>query len=194
MNVAGAVLCGGASRRMGTDKALIEIDGVVMAERAALVLEAAGCHPVVFIGGNDTALEEAGRTVYADRWPGSGPVGGVVTALHVLADDDHSLEAVIVCACDLPDLTANVVRAVVGDRAAAPADVRVAASGRLEPMLACWDPAVLPRVEQLFESGYTSLHAVIAELVSVTVAVDPAALRNANTPNDLGKRPTRSIG
>ena len=44
---AGAVLCGGASRRMGTDKAFVEVGGVAMAERVAAALEAAGCAPVV---------------------------------------------------------------------------------------------------------------------------------------------------
>jgi len=194
VTVAGAVLCGGASRRMGTDKALIEIDGVVMAERAALVLEAAGCHPVVFIGGDETALGRTGRAVYADRWPGSGPVGGVVTALDVLAGDDRSLRSVVVCACDLPDLTADAVRAVVGHEVSEPADVRVAVGWRLEPMLACWDIDARPKVEHLLGSGHTSLHAVVAELVAVTVPVDPAAMSNANTPEDLRKRPQRSIG
>ena len=54
---------------MGADKALIEIDGVAMAERVARVLDAAGCEPVVFVGG-DPALAELGSAL--DRRPLSG--------------------------------------------------------------------------------------------------------------------------
>ena len=52
---AGAVLCGGASRRMGTDKAFVEVGGQPMAERVAAALEEAGCAPVVFVGGERRA-------------------------------------------------------------------------------------------------------------------------------------------
>ena len=43
---AGAVLCGGASRRMGSDKALLGVEGRAMAVRVAGALAAAGGRPV----------------------------------------------------------------------------------------------------------------------------------------------------
>ena len=66
----GAVLCGGASRRMGTDKALVEVDGVPMAERVAGALHAGGCAPVVFVGGDGA---RAGPRSDDRRSPTGGP-------------------------------------------------------------------------------------------------------------------------
>jgi len=173
---------------MGTDKSLIELDGVAMAERVATTLEAAGCDPVVFVGGDERALAVTGRRFVPDRWPGEGPVGGVVTALEAaVAVAGLQPGGVVVCACDLPDLTVDAVRAVIGadsDRS----DVRVADTGRLEPMLACWSPATAGRLAALFTGGgIRALHQVIFLFHAVTVPVDPAALRNVNRPADLGK-------
>lgn len=192
--VAGAVLCGGTSSRMGTDKALIDIDGVVMAERVAMAMEAAGCRPVAFVGGDGSALAATGREFFADRWPGAGPVGGVVTAMSALLDRHTGCESVVVCACDLPDISADTVRAVIGQGDAEPADVRVADSGRLEPMVACWNRSALHRIEQLFETGQTSVHRVLGELRVVRVAVDPETVRNVNRPDDVRRRRAHSIG
>src|SRR5690606_32897540 len=61
--VAGAVLTGGASRRMGTDKALLEVDGRPLARRLAEVLAAAGCDPVWCQGGDEPALRALGLDV-----------------------------------------------------------------------------------------------------------------------------------
>jgi molybdopterin-guanine dinucleotide biosynthesis protein A len=179
MTVAGAVLCGGSSRRMGVDKALIEIDGVPMAERVARILVAVGCDPVVFVGG-DSALAEVGRRHVPDLYPGDGPVGGVVTALSALRDAD----AVVVAACDLPDLDVDAVRAVMGtaeDRA----EIRVADSGRVEPALACWPTFRRSQIESQFLGGQRALHRVIEAWEGVHVPVDRAAMRNVNRPDDL---------
>ncbi len=177
---------------MGTDKSVIEIGGTVMAERVAAVLEAAGCQPVVFVGGDERALAATGRAYVADRWPGEGPVGGVLSAFHAMAAIEPPPDAVVVCACDLPDLTPDAVRAVVDDgqpgRPDVPGpDVRVADSGRLEPMLACWSSSAAGRIEGFFADGHRAMHEIILLLDRVTVPVDPSALRNVNRPADLGK-------
>jgi molybdopterin-guanine dinucleotide biosynthesis protein A len=179
MTVAGAVLCGGSSRRMGVDKALVEIDGVPMAERVARILAGAGCDPVVFVGG-DPQLAELGRRQVPDRWPGEGPVGGLVTALAALRDAG----AVLVAACDLPDLTSNAALAVLGTESER-AEIRVADSGRVEPMLACWPTRLRREIEVSFEHGTRALHIVVADWEGVHVPVDPAAMRNVNRPDDL---------
>lgn len=162
---------------MGTDKALIEIDGVPMAERVARVLEAAGCEPVVFVGG-DPVLAELGRRLEPDRYPGDGPVGGVITALHALGDS----EAVVVAACDLPDLTVDAVQAVMGT-APERAEIRVADSGRMQPGLACWPTLRLQQIEDNFRVA-RALHEIIDNCGAIRVPVDITALRNVNQPND----------
>ncbi|HEX6659266.1 MAG TPA: molybdenum cofactor guanylyltransferase [Ilumatobacter sp.] len=179
---AGAVLCGGRSRRMGTDKAVVEVDGVAMAERVARTLEAAGCRPVVLVGGDVALLERFGRTTVADAWPGEGPLGGVLTALGAIGSD-----GVVVAACDLPWLDVATVRAVAGagDAATPPVDVAVATTERLEPALAWWSGRALGRVTEIWEDGVRAIHEAIGRLTAVRVEVDPTALHNVNTAADL---------
>jgi molybdopterin-guanine dinucleotide biosynthesis protein A len=164
---------------MGTDKALIEVGGVPMAERVARALVAAECSPVVFVGGVSTLLQ-LGRPVVADRWPGEGPLGGVLTALAEAGGDD-----VLGAACDLPMLDGPTVRMLIAAAVSEEVDVGVATTDRLEPGLACWSGAARPRIEALWARGVRALHEAIAELRTVEIPVDPAVLHNVNRPADL---------
>src|SRR3954447_6439712 len=131
--ILGAVLVGGKSRRMGRDKALIEIDGRPLVERVADVLVASGCAPVVAIG----PAESSARIEHVDDlWPGAGPLGGVLTALSLASP-------AIVVACDLPRLDVQTVNALSDAAAAALArghhiDAVMARSDRPEPLCALW--------------------------------------------------------
>ena len=122
----GAVLCGGASRRMGRPKALVEVDGVTMVERAVGALHDAGADRVVLIGGDPAWAVGVPADHIADTWPGQGPLAGTATALTTGAEwDPSSLVAVV--ACDQPWLTGSVLAALVAALEAAPgADVAVA--------------------------------------------------------------------
>lgn len=179
---AGAVLCGGQSRRMGTDKAFVEIDGVAMAERVASTLAAAGCAPVVFVGGDAALLARFERATIADRWPGRGPVGAIVTALAAIDDD------VVVAACDLPFVDVDTVRTLIhaGADDAGIVDVVVACGDRPQPLLSWWRRGVHPAAERAWSSGTTAASDVVATLRSASVPVPLDVLRNVNRPDDLG--------
>src|SRR5580765_7164741 len=128
----GAVLTGGRSRRMGRDKAFVGVDGEPMVRRIVRALRAAGAIEVVAVGGDEVGLlaEDLDRFL-PDLHPGEGPLGGVLVAL-----DAAPAALVVVVACDMPDLTAEAVRAIV---AAVAADSTLAVAVA-EPLCAAWRP------------------------------------------------------
>ncbi len=179
----GAVLAGGASRRMGRDKALMPVRGRPMACIVADVLREAGAAEVVVVGGDRPALTRLGLDVRADRWPGEGPLGGLLTAL---AEAAHDL--VVVLACDLPRAAPQGVAEVLAPLVA---DERLGAvvpvTDRLEPLFAAYRRSVAAAVlADAFASGSRSIHRALAEVAVRTVRLsDPTWLHNANTPADL---------
>ena len=183
MTLAAAVLAGGRSSRMGRTKALIEVDGRAMADRVLDVARSLGADPVVILGGDPRELSELSASVVPDRYPGEGPVAGVLGALRHF---EGVADRVLVLPCDLVDLDAAtllpLLEAEAGDGFS---QVWVAATERLEPMCAIWSVTAADRVQERFDAGERALHAVIGELPHVAVTVDPAGLTNINTPDQL---------
>lgn len=115
MRVAGIVLAAGASRRMGRNKLLLEVDGEPMVRRTVRRVLAAGCSPVVVVTGHEgervrTAL--AGLDVdYAESPDPAGPTSVSLHAgLRRLGDD---VDAALVMLADMVQVTAPMLRAVV---------------------------------------------------------------------------------
>jgi molybdenum cofactor guanylyltransferase len=79
--VVGAVLTGGASKRMGQEKALVEVDGLPLARRVTNALLAGGVEKVVLVGGHEGVAAELWLEGVVDRWSAIGPLGGIATAL-----------------------------------------------------------------------------------------------------------------
>ncbi|CAB4801592.1 unannotated protein [freshwater metagenome] len=186
-DLVGAVLTGGASRRMGRDKAVIQIEGARMVDRVAAALAAAGCSNVVAVGPRQLAGDLAHID---DLYPGEGPLGGVLTAMGSVASVDSWL---CVVACDLPWLDVDsidalhraVASAAAAGQNAAEVDVVVARTDRVEPLCALWNPRCRDAVQQAFDSGQRSVLEVFKALNVIEVPVRPLALRNVNTPEDL---------
>ncbi len=202
---AGAVLCGGASRRMGRDKALIALDGVALATRVAGAIRAAGGAPVVAVGGDLEALRAEGLVAVPDDGrlggPGAGPLAGILTALHrpggrrgTAGPGDPSPAGpgggiVFVAACDLVDPAADAVAATVRALAADEgADVAVPlVEARRQWMHAAWRRRATMPLGAAFAAGERAVHAAVAAggLRVVDVALEPAAVADADRPSDL---------
>jgi len=176
----GAVLTGGASHRMGRDKALIEVDGRPLVQAAADALIAGGASEVVLIGGDAVALAPSGLYIVADRWPGEGPLGGVITAL-----DRPGHDVVVILACDQPGAAGLAVASVAG--ALGRADVAVPnVGGRRQWMHAAWRRNAVGPLLAAFEAGERSLHRAVSSLEMTEVLDgDPGWYADVDRPDDL---------
>ena len=181
--VVGAVLCGGASRRMGRDKALVRIDGVALVRRVADALRAGGCTAVLAVGGDAEALAALGLEPVPDRWPGEGPLGGLATALAAAGEGDR----LVLAPCDLLHPTPAVVARLLEGLDADVDAVAVRVGDRVQ-----WLPSAFrvtadlaDRATGLVAAGARRLDAVAAVATATTVVLDPAAVADADTPADL---------
>ena len=180
--VAGAILAGGASRRMGRTKALIDVDGVPMAQCVARALAAGGCKDIALVGGSPLELAALELPVVADGVPGEGPLGGIISALGHFTEVSH----VLVAACDLPLLDAGTVRNLLHAAQANPGRAATAAQpDRVEPALVVWSRACLDELVALFDGGERAVHRVLDQIDTQTVQVASRAMTNVNRPPDV---------
>ena len=149
----GFVLAGGASRRFGRDKALIEFGGGALIARLCRILQLAIVTPVQIIG-DDEKYGRTGVECVADRWPGEGPLGGIITALETTTDSAVKPSWCLIIGCDMPFLTVESLRHLADRAATSQAEVVVAESTYgLEPLCACWRTSAAPTLRRAFEKG-----------------------------------------
>ena len=174
----GIVLAGGASRRMGQDKAFLEVDGVPLIQRALDAL--AGATHRTVIGGDAHRISSLGVDHLPDATPGAGPVPAIATAL-----DASVAPLTVILPCDLPFITSDAIErlcSVLGD-----GDVAVPlVAGRVAGLPAVWNASLAPQVATMHERGIRSVRRIAAEL-SVVHFVDfrPSAWADADRPADL---------
>lgn len=187
----GAVLAGGLSSRMGSDKATLRPDGgQTMLDRAADALRAV-CGDVVIVGGQATTLsacdanpgQARGYVVVADLRPSVGPLGGIEALLA-----SNLAREYLVCPCDVPLITPHVLRLLLTHRDAPATVLRIAGRDNIEPLPARIASNALAVVQQLLNSGERSVWKLMEVLPAAIVDIDAhhaATLRNVNTPEDL---------
>ena len=151
--VSGAILAGGQSRRMGSDKAALLIQGEPILKRTARLV-ASITADVAIIGPPERAALAPGVRILPDRWPQQGPLGGIATALQALAG-----EAVLVVGCDMPFLNAALLRHLI---ALAPEydAVVVRVDGEVHPLHAVYQRRCLPTLEEQLLAGNLRVAAV----------------------------------
>lgn len=109
MTLGGLVLCGGASRRMGSPKAFLDWNGRPMLIRMLEILGGAGLAPLAVAAGPGQELPALpdGVRVLRDPVGFSGPLQGLATGLSGLA---QMVPRAFVCGCDAPLMNAGLIR------------------------------------------------------------------------------------
>jgi molybdopterin-guanine dinucleotide biosynthesis protein A len=174
-------LAGGRSSRMGCDKALLPFRGGRLVESVARAVELAAGSAVLV--GNPRVYEHFGYPAIPDLYPGAGPLGAIVTALHHSSADWN-----LVAACDMPELSGEFLRFLINTAEGGPgADALVPAgpSGRLEPLCAVYHRRSRAALERALERGDRSVRGALEKLRPAVVAVpEVTPFQNVNTPEE----------
>jgi molybdopterin-guanine dinucleotide biosynthesis protein A len=152
MSILGYVQAGGASTRFGRDKALVGFGGrTMLAQTTELVASVCGEVIIVAAEGKYPGVLVP---LLADRWPGQGPLGGILTALQSSALRGTESIWNLIVSCDMPFLTRDWLEFLCqrAERSAAQVAVAESANG-LEPLCACWETTCMPSVQAAFDSG-----------------------------------------
>jgi molybdenum cofactor guanylyltransferase len=183
--VAGLLLTGGSSRRMGTDKADLVVAGERLADHAARALTAV-CEPVLEIGPGRSELD----AVHDDE-PRAGPLAALVTGAGALRARGYE-GSVLLLGVDLPFVDQPLLELLVRHPAV---DTVVPIAGDMrQSCCARYAPPALATAADLVEQGERAMHALLSIVPVVEIseaewrAVAPAdALADLDTPEDLAR-------
>ncbi|MEO7793411.1 MAG: molybdenum cofactor guanylyltransferase [Thermoanaerobaculia bacterium] len=168
----GGILIGGASRRMGCAKALLDWQGETFVERIASAL--ATVVPEVVLLGSGIALppKVAHLQVLADSGQESGPLAGLLTAFRYRPG-----AAWLIATCDQPLLSTATLAWLIGERRSD----RIAVlprlvPGRIEPFPGLYEPACAAALAKLAGPDSRSSLQPLAAVPGVHLLDVPAGL------------------
>jgi molybdopterin-guanine dinucleotide biosynthesis protein A len=198
IDAAGVVLAGGRSSRMGTSKAALEWHGSTLLHRTVSLLADVVGGPVVVVAspGQELPRLPSGIPVVEDPTEGLGPMQGIATGLHAVADRAW---AAFVCSTDMPFLHGAFVRRVVLELVDSDVDVVLpVVRGHRQPLAAAYVTALAGTVAELVGAGRLATgmlfeRCVVRELDEAELLSDPRlaeedpdleSVFNVNTPED----------
>lgn len=187
--LAAAIVAGGRARRFnGQDKSRLVVQGRTIIVRQMDVLQRLTSE--VFIVANERdRFADLNVPVYPDRWPGTGTVGAIATALAAATSD-----RVITVAGDLPFLSEALLRALA-ELAADRDGAWIRTQRGAEPLIACYQRASLGAITDAISRGDLKAADLDRRLNLAEMDEDTLArfgrpdelLANVNTPDDYAR-------
>ena len=186
-DITGVILVGGKSRRMGRDKAFLEIAGKPLFERVLEVFTES-LTQVVLVGDSEERFAGYGLPFLPDIYPGSS-LGGLYTGLYHAAT-----EYIFAAPCDLPFPSGEVLRHLCSLRNGYDVVVPTTAKG-YEPLSALYSKSCLGPIRALLDSGDYCAYAYYPQVRVRYVTYeelarfnrDGRAFLNINTPEEFAK-------
>ena len=183
----GAILAGGDSRRMGTDKALLEFEGVLLWQRQRQVLHDSGINDVIVVRRPEQPALDSEIPHVRDQMPGAGPLAGLHAALTA-----GPVSWLAVLAVDMPAIDPGWFEWL--RQACQPGIGAVARHAKgFEPLAAIYPGSALATVEERLRKREFPLQELVSALVEsgqLTALTLPETERqrvaNWNSPADRG--------
>ncbi|WP_303921854.1 molybdenum cofactor guanylyltransferase [Draconibacterium sediminis] len=183
MQITTIILAGGLSQRMGTDKALLELGGKTLLERAIDL-----CKPFsseLLISSNHQAHTTFGYTVVEDEIKNCGPIGGIYSCLKRSSNDWN-----LVLSVDTPFVQKSFIDFLKEETRNFEAVVPVH-EGKKEPLIAFYHKSTLREIRTMIEDGDYKLHFLLQKLNTNFAESGewlkkyPKLFQNLNCPEDI---------
>jgi len=182
--VSGAILAGGKSLRMGTQKALVVWNNKPLVQWVFESMQEV-CSEVLIIA-NEGDFSFLNARVYPDNLTGNGPAGGIESAL-----SHASTNSILISSCDTPNLDSRLFRHLIdhhGDF-----DISICGhDGTDEPLIGLFNRSVRDVFRSSILSGNNRPPRIIRQTrwqaVEITPDLDfyqPDLFLNLNYPSDL---------
>ena len=178
-SITGVVLAGGASSRMGRDKAELTLGGRTLTEIQVEKLRKLGIGDILLSG---SGMAPPGVRQIPDIHPGLGPLSGIHACLQAA-----KAPACLVLSVDVPLFPAEALGELI---AAHTAGITVlACGGEIEPLIAVYDSSLAPRAEELLLSDSRKVRSLMrgVPVRELPFTGSPDALLNCNTPEDFAR-------
>tara|TARA_R100000935_G_scaffold58450_1_gene95632 strand:- start:642 stop:1232 length:591 start_codon:yes stop_codon:yes gene_type:complete len=175
------ILAGGESRRMGTDKGLVNFKGMPMILHILKILDKLHL-PTSIISSNQEYLK-FGKPVHKDVIPDKGPLGGLYTAL-----ETSNSSMVILLACDMPSINSEGIQSLLA--LAETGKITVATDAmQISPFFACYPTSLKKEVEKtILRNELKMLDFVLKQsytLLDLRIGGNALVLQNLNTKEEL---------
>jgi len=188
--IAGAILSGGASRRMGHDKSTQVLGAKSLLHHVVEAVRPQVSHLIV-VGGNRAGPESMGLTVIEDTLPGRrGPLAGILSAMEWFGKNNSAVEKVFVTAIDMPFLPSDIVDQLTAKMSGAQSIFPID-GGRRQFMAGLWNLELRQDLRKgLGEGDVASVKSFVENHASREITLEPDARNpkpffNVNTAEDL---------
>lgn len=181
----GLVLAGGKSLRMGYDKGAVNWFGKEQRYHVADMLKPLCSEVFISCRADQKQQISVNYNVLEDTFTGLGPFGAILSAFREQPD-----RAWLVVACDLPLLETETFKFLIEQRkiSAIATAYNSPANEFPEPLITIWEPRSYPVLLSFLAQGYSCPRKVLINNdVNLVQALNPEALTNVNTPEDLEK-------
>ena len=179
--LSGLILAGGKSRRMGTDKSLIEYYGKPQREYLYDLI-APLCESCFMSCRPEQIASFIRYPGLPDSFLGLGPFGAILSAFR-----QNPNQAWLVVACDMPLLDNAALNFLIGNRN--PSKIATAFlnpdTGFPDPLLTIWEPRAYPVLLQFLAQGFSCPRKVLINSdIELLQAPNPEILKNVNSPEE----------